>query len=246
MKHVPHQLVPLIVLFVVLIGVLVVARQLFVPETFGQYGHYRAASVDEVAALPMAYAGYRACLACHDDIYQKKQLSLHAGLACETCHGAAAAHANGESEELPYVPRGRDHCQLCHGFNPARPTGFPQILPDMHNPGAACIGCHDSHSPRLTGTGGECSACHRMIANQKAVSTHATLNCTDCHTVPVDHSTQPRLVRAIKPTTAATCGRCHAKESSAAAEVIRIDMTDHGGRYLCWECHYPHLPEARL
>jgi hypothetical protein len=246
MKQIPQQLIPLAVLFVVLLAVLVVARQLFVPDTFGEYGHYRAAAVDEVAALPAVYAGYRACIDCHDDIYQKKLLSSHTGLACETCHGAAAKHANGETDTLPNVPRGREHCQLCHGYNPARPTGFPQILPNMHNPGEACITCHDSHSPRLTGTNGECSACHRMIASQKAVSSHTSLNCTDCHTVPIAHATQPRLVRALKPTSTERCGRCHARGSSAAANVARIDMSEHGGRYLCWECHYPHFPEAKL
>ncbi len=246
MKRVPHQLVPLIIVFVALVGLLLGARQLFVPDTFGEFGHYRAASVGEVAALPMVYAGYRSCLSCHEDVYQKKQLSRHAGLSCETCHGASAEHANGESETLPNLPRGREHCQLCHGYDPARPTGFPQILPAMHNPGEACITCHDSHSPRLDGAAGECSACHRMISNQKSVSTHASLNCSDCHTVPPDHATQPRLVRAVKPSSSETCGRCHARGSSASVEVARIDMAEHGGRYLCWECHYPHYPEAKL
>ncbi len=23
-----------------------------------------------------------------------------------------------------------------------------------------------------------------------------------------------------------------------------IDVDTHGGRYLCWQCHYPHLPEG--
>ncbi len=246
MKKIPQQLIPLAVLFIVLLGVLVVARQLFVPKTFGDLGHYRATAVDEVAALPVAYAGYRVCLDCHDDIYQKKQLSSHAGLACETCHGAASAHATGESDQLPNVPRGRDHCQLCHGYNSARPTGFPQILPNMHNPGEACVKCHDSHSPRMAKGNGECSACHQMIANQKAVSSHMSLDCTDCHTVPIDHATQPRVVQALKPNSAETCGKCHARGSSAGADVARIDMAEHGGRYLCWECHYPHLPEAKL
>ncbi len=246
MKSVPQQLVPLVILFVVLVSALVLARQLFVPETFGEYGHYRAQAVDEIAAMPMSYAGYAVCAECHDDIYQKKQLSSHAGLSCETCHGAAASHASGESETLPSVPRGREHCQLCHGYSAARPTGFPQILPEMHNPGEPCVTCHDSHSPRLDGSSGECSACHRLISNQKSVSTHARLNCVDCHTVPQEHAAQPRLARAVKPSSVETCGRCHSRESVASPGVARIDMKDHGGRYLCWECHYPHYPEAKL
>ena len=25
----------------------------------------------------------------------------------------------------------------------------------------------------------------------------------------------------------------------------RVDIVEHGGRYLCWQCHYPHDPEGR-
>ena len=39
-----------------------------------------------------------------------------------------------------------------------------------------------------------------------------------------------------------------ALHANAAPPVIReaphIDMTEHGGRYLCWQCHYPHYPES--
>ena len=28
-------------------------------------------------------------------------------------------------------------------------------------------------------------------------------------------------------------------------EALKIDVTSHGGRYQCWQCHYPHLPEGR-
>lgn len=246
MKKIPQQLVPLAVLFVVLLAALVVARQLFVPETFGELGHYRAASVEDNAAQPLTYAGYRVCSDCHDDIAGAKQLSSHAGLSCETCHGPAAAHASAPDESLPEIPRAREHCELCHSYDPARPQGFPQILTDMHNPGQACIACHDSHSPRLATAAGECSACHREIASQKAVSNHAILNCTDCHTVPGEHFSEPHLARAIKPSSKDTCGRCHARGSDAPAQIARIDMTEHGGRYLCWDCHYPHFPEAKL
>ena len=28
-------------------------------------------------------------------------------------------------------------------------------------------------------------------------------------------------------------------------EVLERFISEHGGRYLCWQCHYPHAPEGR-
>ena len=40
------------------------------------------------------------------------------------------------------------------------------------------------------------------------------------------------------------CGKCHGKDSPQK-EPPKIDVTNHGTPYLCWQCHYPHLPEGR-
>lgn len=243
-SRIPQQLIPLAILFAVGIVGLVVARALIVPPTFGEHGHYRAAAVDEIRQLPVAYAGIKACMDCHSDIYDLKQASVHRGLSCETCHGAASAHANDPESAKPAVPTGRDLCVLCHGYNDSRPSGFPQIIAATHNPGKACMTCHNPHSPVATGAAEECSACHAGIANQKAVSHHADIACTRCHTVPKEHFTQPRVFAALKPASRDVCGACHAS-AEAGKEIPQIDLTTHGGRYLCWDCHYPHFPEAR-
>jgi ribosomal protein S27AE len=26
-------------------------------------------------------------------------------------------------------------------------------------------------------------------------------------------------------------------------DVPKVDFASHGEKYLCWQCHYPHLPE---
>lgn len=241
----PSQLIPPLILFALAGVALIVARQVLVPATFGKYGHYRAAAVDEIAAKNGSYAGYAVCIDCHDDIFQLKLLSSHKGVSCETCHGAAAAHADAPDEIKPTVPRGRNFCQLCHAYNPSRPTGFPQIIAETHNPGKACVSCHNSHSPRIKQSVEECSNCHGGIANQKAVSVHAALPCTQCHIVPDGHRVEPRVVMAGKPTTREVCGHCHNRGADSAPEIPRIDLASHGGRFVCWECHYPHFPEAR-
>jgi ribosomal protein S27AE len=48
-----------------------------------------------------------------------------------------------------------------------------------------------------------------------------------------------------KPTTRESCGRCHSPEAQSPAQSPRVDLASHGERYVCWQCHYPHLPEVQ-
>lgn len=240
----PKQLIPVIILIIIGLAALIVARQMLVPESFGKYGHYRADAVDEIAALELAYAGYQACYDCHDEIYDQKMTSNHKGVACEACHGPAAQHIEAPDEFTPRVPRGRGFCPVCHGYNPSRPSGFPQIIVEMHNPGKACMSCHNPHDPLLPHAPETCSACHREIANKKMVSHHTNVACQECHEVSEDHLTSPRFARADRPRSIDVCGKCHARGADSSREIPRIDMESHTQRYFCWDCHYPHHPEA--
>lgn len=245
MKKLPQQIIPLVILLVLAVGALITARILLIPETFGKYGHYRADVMDEISSQELIYAGDRACYDCHDDISELKATSYHNGVSCEVCHGPAAGHVEEPDEVTPNIPRERDKCTRCHGYNPSRPSGFPQIIPMMHNPGRRCMSCHNPHNPELPHAPEECSACHREISSKKAVSHHATLVCTQCHTASPEHLINPRVARAGKPTSEKTCGQCHAESADSPRTIPRIDIESHGGRYLCWECHYPHYPEAK-
>lgn len=242
---IPKQIISLAFLFAVAIASLVIIRILLVPHSFGRYGHYRAEAVDEIVAQKINYAGYTACIGCHEEIYTPKERSHHKGVSCEACHDPAAKHAAAPGEFVPSAPRERGYCPLCHGYNPSRPTGFPQIVTELHNPGKACMRCHDPHNPLLPHTPEECSACHREIASVQRVSYHATLSCVECHIVPREHSARPKFVLAQKPTEREFCGKCHAKDAVSAPDIPRIDLTTHGERYLCWDCHYAHYPEAK-
>ena len=242
---VPQQIISLAIVFSVLIAMFIGARILLVPESFGEYGHYRADAVADNASKEINYAGYGACLDCHEDIFEQKENSNHDKVSCEACHGPAAKHVDAPDEFTPTAPRGRGYCPLCHGYNPSRPTGFPQILTTLHNPGRPCMTCHDPHNPLLPHKPEECSACHREISTEKRVSHHSTLACERCHEVPDQHTTTPRFARAEKPVKRNFCGECHAKGSGAPKEISKVDIETHGDRYLCWDCHYPHYPEAK-
>lgn len=240
----PQQLQRLLVVFAVLIGGLVVTRQVLIPKTFGQRGHYRAAAVTAIQARPVRYAGREACAECHTDIVEIHGKGRHQTVACENCHGPAAAHTLAPVDNQLPAPRKRAYCPLCHGYDPSRPTGFPQIDPVSHNPMKPCITCHNPHQPEPPHVPEECSACHGGIARTKAVSRHALLACTQCHSTPVQHKVTPRMFHPDKPRNREFCGQCHAKDARSPSEIPRIDLVSHGGRYLCWQCHYPHMPEA--
>lgn len=242
--NLPQQLIPLGILFIAALVALIVVRHFLVPPTFGEYGHYRATAIDDNLDKTVYYAGFSICADCHDDISDMKAGSNHHGVSCEVCHGPAAKHIEDPTEFTPEAPRSRGFCPLCHEYDPARPSGFPQIIEINHNPGQACITCHNPHEPVPPHTPEECNACHRDIANQKSVSHHATLKCTKCHQVPQQHLIDPQSALAQKPKARTLCGQCHAKGADSPKTIPRIDMDRHGERYLCWDCHYPHHPEA--
>ena len=241
---IPQQVISLCILFSAALIVFIGVRQYFVPPTFGLYGHYRAKAADEIKEEKVKYAGSEVCADCHAEIYDLKVKSYHKNVACEVCHGPAEAHAQDPAESKPEIPHDRSQCTICHNYNPARHTGFPQIIASQHNPGKFCTHCHQAHNPTLPHTPHDCSACHREIASQKMVSHHASLECTTCHETPPEHLTNPRAFEVKKPQNKEFCGQCHARDADSPVEIPRIDLLTHGEPYLCWDCHYPHNPEA--
>jgi hypothetical protein len=233
------------VLLIIAVSVLLVARARLTPDTFGDTGHYRAAAIPFNVAKEIRYAGLPACAACHDDFAELKASSFHRGLTCEGCHGAAADHAEDPGEFSPEIPRGRDQCLRCHRYQRSRPTGFAQVLEGVHNPMQACNECHDPHDPTPPQVPGDCSACHRGIASTKAVSHHWQLDCETCHQTPVAHRENPRTALPTKPQQRSFCGGCHGLDADGEFDPPRVDLGDHGGRYVCWQCHYPHAPEGK-
>ena len=241
---IPGPVIRLVIVSVVVVSALFIVRERFVPESFGEFGHYRADAVDVVAGQPIQYAGLQACDECHPDVLEVKASSYHSGLTCEGCHGPAAGHVEDPIEHLPLVPAGRESCLRCHSYLSSRPTGFPQIIESVHNPMEPCAACHDPHDPTPPEVPETCAACHAAIARTKAVSHHWTLECETCHEAKREHRERPRAHLPKKPTTREFCGQCHATGSAGAGDTPRVDLATHGGRYLCWQCHYPHYPEG--
>jgi hypothetical protein len=236
----PEQAVRIIVVFIVLAAVLFVVRQFIIPPEMKDMTLIHTATMEREADKEIKYAGAAACSQCHEKQQEVKKTGYHRDLSCESCHGAAQKHVDNPTEVKPTSPRKRDYCVYCHSYNSSRPTGFPQINPETHNPRKPCITCHNPHNPKPSQTPRSCAACHAQIERTKAVSYHAQLACTVCHTTPDKHKTEPRVVTPTKPDKREFCGKCHA-EGAGAKGVPTVDMATHGEKYVCWQCHYPHM-----
>jgi len=142
---------------VFLVGViaLLVLRSFLVPRSFGQYGHYRGKAIAETAALPVSYAGHQVCEGCHTDVLDLKSKGVHKGVACESCHGPLAKHADDPASVQPAKLDIAKLCVRCHEANIAKPKNFPQVASEEHSGGAACNSCHQPHSPAMIAGGSQ-------------------------------------------------------------------------------------------
>ena len=239
-KKIPEQALRILTLFIVLTAVLFVVRQFIIPPELKDTDLQKISSMEREAAREVKYAGTHICGECHEKEKNIKKSGYHRDLSCESCHSAAQKHTENPTEVKPSSPRKRDYCSYCHTYNSSRPTGFPQINPHTHNPMRPCITCHNPHNPVPPKVPGSCAACHAHIERTKVASYHALLECTVCHTTPEKHKTTPRVVSPTKPDKREFCGKCHDK-STRIKGVPTVDMATHGEKYVCWQCHYPHM-----
>ncbi|MGC8760590.1 MAG: cytochrome c3 family protein [Bryobacteraceae bacterium] len=122
-------------------------RSVVVPPSFGRYGHYRAAALDEIRARPLQYAGRAACANCHAVEATTLGQGRHAPVSCEACHGPAAAHVEDPGATKPLRPDAAALCAGCHEADAAKPPWFRQVNTKEHMAGMACGDCHQPHSP---------------------------------------------------------------------------------------------------
>ena len=89
-----------------------VARAFLTPATFGEYGWYRGAALEELAARTPVYAGKKACDECHSDILHKwpetpTRRFLRGVPWCEPDACRRSGCAAGETDRQPLHPVSR-------------------------------------------------------------------------------------------------------------------------------------------
>lgn len=125
------------------------ARAALIPAGFGEYGHYRAGSLQDNRNKPLRFAGSAVCADCHDEAAQTVKAGKHAGVRCQACHGPLLAHTDDPVAAAAHRPDPLGLCPVCHEKNVAKPRGFPQVDTREHAAGSSCIDCHTAHSPGL-------------------------------------------------------------------------------------------------
>jgi hypothetical protein len=145
----PPQIKRLALLFALFIALFFVVRFLLLPESFGEFGHYRGQSLVENQEVVPKFAGEKACSECHQELADLKASGVHWSVSCETCHGPGLAHVRSTDSIAPVeVPKGREFCALCHLLNAARTRAdIVQISLETHQPGENCTHCHNPHEP---------------------------------------------------------------------------------------------------
>lgn len=159
-KYNSHLIRLLIALVVVGVGGFF-ARKMLIPETMGQYGHYRGADIEDQKNVPIRLATNESCFQCHKPIRTIHKNGIHKTVSCEVCHGPYGNHVEDGNKigTLP-VKRGGDISELClrchNKVIQARPrksikmVGIPEHLEQKqvrmsHN----CSQCHMVHDPLL-------------------------------------------------------------------------------------------------
>jgi hypothetical protein len=129
-----------------------VIRPFFVPETFGDIGHYRAAAVGDVSARPVQYADPSACETCHGDVValRVEKQSRHTAIRCQSCHGPLATHVASDGAQKPALPDVVPLCVRCHETTAGRPSFVPHVNIAEHSGGERCSTCHLPHAPGVS------------------------------------------------------------------------------------------------
>lgn len=146
---IPPQITRLILLTLFIVMSYLLAREVLTPESFGKYGWYRAAALQEIAAREPLYASRKSCIECHESEAEMVGKFEHQTLSCVTCHGPSREHL--EEPELVGVEKLDDAgCLRCHAAQSGKPEWFRQIVLADHwqDFGEACIDCHLPHHPK--------------------------------------------------------------------------------------------------
>ncbi len=204
------------------------------------------------------YVGSDTCAGCHDEVHKAFQKNPHhfvetnskrgwKGMACESCHGPGAKHAESTSPSdiiNPSKVSASKADQICLKCHLNQPTHVGRIFSSHAKDQVACTSCHAIHKGaqalrpvKLAAINEQCASCHRSVWAQfqkpfKHRLPEGAMSCTDCHN---PHGSllrwQIRTVSANEP----SCFHCHSdKRGPFTYEHPPVKAEG------CQLCHEPH------
>ncbi|TNF47724.1 hypothetical protein EP232_03165 [bacterium] len=170
MEHTKHLWRAVLIWVIITIGYLL-GRGFLVPDTFGEYGYYRGANLEEQMNIrvPKHGVGSESCAPCHDERVSEMAETPHRVINCETCHGPLRTHVEYDSIEAFIEDPGQfertaemeihsaqELCIKCHDYQLAKPKDYTTIVVvehleerDMELGPYVCLECHDPHDPEM-------------------------------------------------------------------------------------------------
>ena len=151
------HIVRLLALIAVIVVVAFSARSFFREDTFYQYGHYRGASVAQIAAKAPKLQGSASCQSCHKEIYAEWMGGIHqkatkdgairgvvikSGVNCEVCHTPAGNHPSKQPMPLSTEDQVTTITHTKHETHPANIPGR-KLLRTPEDERNLCATCHE-------------------------------------------------------------------------------------------------------
>jgi hypothetical protein len=101
------------------------------------------------AGLGLSFASSSTCARCHATEGTRLASRSHAGIGCQSCHGALLEHtleSQGTGSQGVTIAVPTDVvCVRCHVQATGRPAGLRGIIPAEHYV-STCLACHDPHT----------------------------------------------------------------------------------------------------
>ena len=168
----PKHISRLLLLMAAFVVAALAAKAFFTVNSFYRYGHYRADSVPEIAAMAPSFQTPKACASCHAPRLAEWTAGHHKTVICEVCHGALPGHPEALKATIPTDTVSL--CTQCHEKMPGRPDSIRQVDVSQHHPSGQCISCHNPHAPKIgTAIPVTPAALHAAASNAAA--------CAACH-----------------------------------------------------------------